>query len=47
MFSIYRKLFLALQRVQMLKINPSQVPTTPQKDFPPAKFLIPPPLNAI
>ena len=31
MLNIYRKLFLALKKVQMVKITPPQVPTTQQK----------------
>ena len=37
MFSIHRKLFLALQKVQIFKITRPQVPFT-RKKIPPSKF---------
>ena len=47
MFSIHRKLFLALKKVQIVKITHFQVPFT-QKKIPPVKFLIlPTPLGRI
>ena len=39
---MYRMLFLALKKVQMIKITPCQIPTTQQKNRPPAKFPISP-----
>ena len=39
MFNIYRMLFLASQKVRMIKITPPQIPTPPVKNIPPAKFL--------
>ena len=46
MFSSHRKLFLALKKVQIVKIIPPLVTTT-QRKIPSAKFLIPPPLTVI
>ena len=40
MFSIHRNLFLALKKVQIIKITPPQVPITRQKNCLPAKFPI-------
>ena len=43
-------LFLALKKVQIVKITPGQIPTDPIENFPTAKFpipLLPPALNAI
>ena len=39
---MYRMLFLALKKVQMIKITPCQIPTTQQKIASPAKFPIAP-----
>ena len=53
MVNMYRMLFLALKRVQMIKITPCQIPTTQQKNCLSAKFPIAPtgenllPFNAI
>ena len=50
MFNIYRVLFLALKKVQIVKITPSQIPTYPIENYLTAKFpipLLPPALNAI
>ena len=42
MLTIHRKLFLAVKKVQMIKISITQAPITPQKNIPSAIFLIPP-----
>ena len=42
MFIIHRKLFLALKKVQIVKITHPQVRITPLKNSPPVKFPIPP-----
>ena len=42
MFIIHRKLFLALKKVQIVKITHPQVRITPLKNSPPVKFQIPP-----
>ena len=55
MFSIHRKLNLALKKVWIMKITLPQVPTTPQKNCPSAIFdppylllgIYPPPLSPL
>ena len=44
MFSIHKKLFLALKKVLIVKITPPPGSLHPVKKFSPVKFLIPPPL---
>ena len=45
MFSIHRKLCLALKKVQFVKITPPQAPTIQQKNLPEGN--LPPPLTTI
>ena len=42
MCSIRRKLFLALEKVRIVKTTPPQVPFLRQKKSPPSKISIPP-----